>query len=137
MNKAQRKLVILWVISLIIFILMVINSDWIVENWKGLQLPVIILISIAVVFSKRCYKWGDGSKKTNDAVQRYPIIKTWLAVYGIAIAAGIFITISKNIDLIEKFGNGGVFIAIAPIFLPFLIVEQIDRYRALGEQSNN
>jgi hypothetical protein len=131
MNKAQRKLVILWVISFITFILIVLSSDLIIIRPKTLfwQLHEVYAFVIVILLIRYYKVWID-------AVRRYPIIIIWLAIYGIAVAVGMFFEIFENIDLIDKFGKEVFFLGIAPLFLPFIIVDQIDEYRALGEQSN-
>ena len=88
MNKAQRKLVILWVISFITFILIVLSSDLIIIRPKTLfwQLHEVYAFVIVILLIRYYKVWID-------AVRRYPIIIIWLAIYGIAVAVGMFFEI--------------------------------------------
>ena len=128
MTKGQKNLVIGWIISFIAFLLLVFNAAWVVEHWAIIQWPSFLIIFILIATSKRQFRLGDGSEQINSAVSRYPIVKIWLLLYTLFVVLGLIYVTTNQYNITEELGYGVALLLFAPIFLPFIIIEQIDKY---------
>jgi len=128
MTNSQRNLVLSWLLGLIVILVLVFNANWVVKHWAILQWPSLIIILLLVASSKRQFKLGDGSEQINSAASRYPFIKVWLLVYILFIVLGLIYVSINSYNITEELGYGVALLLFLPVLLPFIIVEQIDKY---------
>ena len=128
MTKGQKNLILGWVVGFIALLFLLFNANWVVENWAIIQWPSYIIILLLIVSSKRQFKLGDGSEQINYAASRYPFIKVWLLVYMLFVLLGLLYVSINSYSITEELGYGVALMLFAPIFLPFIIIEQIDKY---------
>ena len=111
-------------------------SEWIMEHWDVLRWPLLLAILISVGVGRKRSNAEGGLRNFAELADRYPLIKVWLAVYGLALAAGGGWVIYQSYNLLDHLGVGVVLLLFVFLLAPFLVAQQIDRYRELGGQSN-
>lgn len=137
MNGAQIRLVFLWIMTALLLTAFVSSARWLFEMWHYLKWPVFVLIVVAAAFSRqRRLSWDERSAQITAIVRQHPFIRVWLVIYGLLLAAAIFWALSTSFDIRGQLGPGGLFLSVIGLPAPFVIAGQLDKYRALGAQSD-
>ena len=137
MNTAQKRLAGLWATAIIAVVIVLLSAEWMLEEWDYLRWPALVLLAIAAAFHRKPLpSWGERSQRINETVQRHPFIRVWLAVYGLLLAIGVCWTLKTHFDLINGLGTAFFFLLFIGLVAPFVIADQVDKYKALGAQSN-
>lgn len=136
MNSAQKRFVASWVLALAIVLLVGIFDDWILERWSVLWLPALVLLFVAFALRRDAVSYTEGRERTLEIIERYPIIKLWLAGYSLCIAVTLFAVLARDINPREFIGPFELFLLLIPIFGPIWFVAERNKYRSLGNQPN-
>ena len=132
MTKHQQKLVISWAFSLFVFLLMIIAADKEATFWAAIQWALIGAITFHYLLNQKRFKHGNKLPNPTPIIERYPFIKTWLLIYMFFIISCLLYVSTYNYNFINEFGYGSLLLMLAPIFLPFILVDQIDKYNERG-----
>lgn len=125
MNKAQKILVLKWIVMLVLFIFILLLEDWITEHLLILRV-IASLILLFISFTE------DHDKQTaafycQKIADENPWIKLYLFVYCIFVFYHLFsIDASSDHSDISKF-----VVLMLLLFFPFIFVSQRDKYRSL------
>jgi len=137
MNIAQKRLALLWMVAAISLAIFLLAADWILDRWDYLRWPALALLFVAAAFHRKPMPTREErSQRLNDTVRRHPLVRTWLAVYGLLLAVGIYWVLKTHFDLIDL-GSAFFFLLIIGLLAPFVVAGQIDKYKELGAQSNH
>ena len=137
MNAAQKRLASRWILATTTVVIVLLSAQWMLEVWDYLRWPAWVLLVIAAVFSRKSIPtWNERWDRINETAQRHPFVRVWLAVYGLLLATGVFWVLKTNLDVIDNFGMAFFLLLFIGLLAPFIIADQVDRYRALGAQSN-
>jgi hypothetical protein len=135
MNTAQKRLAWQWAAATVAVVAVLLSAQWILEEWDYLRWPALVLLIIASAFHRKPLpRWSERSQRLNETVQKYPLIRVWLVLYGLFLAVGVFWVLKRHFELIDS--PAVFFLLFIGLLAPFLIADQVDKYKALGAQSN-
>lgn len=137
MNSAQKKLVATWSGIGLLLVVVAANHRWMFDNWGWLRWPALIAILLVAAFGGKEIKgWVEPGKTLNDFLDMYPLFKLWLVFYGFIIILTLVVGLARGFEFHESPGFW-LFMGLAPLLLPLMVVAEYRRYKRLGAQSNH
>ena len=139
MIQAQKRLVHFWLAIVMLILSALVFDKWNVEHWSAIRLPMLFLVLVFAV--RQGNKLANFDRAKGRALflkpyQRFPFLKTCLALYGVSLAIFIDYIFMADSHVLEHAGTFVIVLLIAPFLLPSIVVNEMDKFRALGEQSN-
>ena len=138
MNLTQQRLVFGWLLSAL-----ALTSLFGAQTYPWLYVvfvPLILFAFVGMALSgERRPSWEEhalASRELSDFVDDRPLIKLWIAVCGLAIAATLIALVSRMVAFripSNPWVIGGAF---AVLLGPLLVAQQVERYRYLGTRSD-
>ena len=132
MNKAQKKIVIRWLLMSFIIIFFIIFSDIIQSNWDTIKWPAIIVIIALALFDKNRRTHAQGRYEFNRIIEEYPWVKTYLIIYFFIIAILVNYVLYNEIKLNVE--AGGLLLILTSFFLPLIIIREREEYRNASKE---
>lgn len=132
MTREQKKLVGSWVGAAALLIGFIIFWGWIMRYGSVVQPLLLVAGAILAVYYRSNPPSHEPTAGLVEIVRNRPILQTWLAVYGLIVAAVVTYVFVWNAHFLEGTGIGLLLLMLAPLVLPQVIIMEREKYRQLG-----
>ena len=134
MNRGQAKLVGSWVAAGVLIAVGVTFNDWVVAHWSQVRLPLLLVAVVLAAYYQSKGTVRDPNLNPFVIYQRTPMLRAWLAIYGLIVAGGVMYIFVRDSHLLEGAGLGVILMLLAPLLLPPIVVSVARQYRALADE---